>query len=114
MAVSDSPYQLDASNSIDPNGQYLTYRWSSDKPAAFWPSSTTPVPLLTFQNGAGNYTISLVVTNTSGVSSTSKVTLAYLDKSCSKLFQIKGGHHGLSRGGRDSKLAGGKSAPPKG
>jgi hypothetical protein len=84
VAVSDSPYQLDASQSIDPNGQYLTYRWSSDNPAAFWPSNTSPVPLLTFQNGAGNYTVSLVVTNTSGVSSTSKVTLAYLDKSCSK------------------------------
>lgn len=79
VPVSNSPYQVDASYSTDPNGA-LSFEWASDKPAAFWPGNFSPTPLISFQNGAGDYNITLTVTNVSGVKTSTKFKLTYTPK----------------------------------
>lgn len=74
-----SPYfSIDASKSTDPNGLALTYQWSSSNTVSFSPSVTSANPGLTFQGGYGDYPITLVVTNSAGISSTITFILQYL------------------------------------
>jgi hypothetical protein len=80
IPVASSPYMLDASYSVDPNGGGLQFEWASDKPAAFWPGNFSPVPLVTFSSGSGDYNITLTVTNNAGLKSVSKFKLSYSPK----------------------------------
>lgn len=75
--VSDNPYQIDVSQSFDPNGNPLTYQWSSDKTATFYPSNTSPIPLITFAGGHGTYNITVVATTEYGVTATKTVTIIH-------------------------------------
>src|SRR5207244_10743786 len=75
-----NPYHVDASQSTDPNKLALTYNWSADKPVSFLPSNTDPSPTIQFNSGAGDYTITLTVTNSAGVSSTTKFILTLITK----------------------------------
>jgi hypothetical protein len=80
VPVSASPYQVDASNSSDPNGGGLVFEWAADKPVGFYPGNFSPVPLISFQSGAGDYTITLTVTNNAGVRASSKFKVTYTPK----------------------------------
>ena len=74
-----SPYYgIDASKSTDAKGLALTYQWSSPNTVSFSPSTTSATPLLTFQGGYGDYPITLVVTNSAGLSSTITFILQYV------------------------------------
>ncbi len=77
LKVADNPYQIDASSSFDPTGLSLTYLWSSDKTATFFPSNTSPIPVITFNGGKGTYNITLTVTSEYGATATSKFTLTH-------------------------------------
>jgi hypothetical protein len=76
----NSPYQLDASYSVDQSGSGLVFEWASDKPVGFYPGNFSPVPLVSFQSGAGDYNITLTVTNNAGVKATSKFKITYTPK----------------------------------
>lgn len=80
LQIFSNPYHVDASQSTDPNKLALTYSWSSDKPVSFLPSNTDPAPTIQFNSGAGDYTITLTVTNSAGVSSTTKFVLTLITK----------------------------------
>lgn len=69
---------LDASKSSDPSGSALTYQWGSDKPAAFYPNTTSPSPTMVFQSGSGDYTVTLTVTNAAGATATAKYVVTSL------------------------------------
>lgn len=77
LQVVQNPFHLDASGSTDPNNLALTYKWTSSKPAQFIPNATVAAPDIQFQSGAGDYTITLTVTNSAGASSTQTITLEY-------------------------------------
>ncbi len=72
-----SPLQLDATATTDANHGLLSYQWTSDMPVAFWPNSKSPEPQLTFQNGAGNYKISLLVKSSAGVTAMTSFVVTY-------------------------------------
>jgi hypothetical protein len=78
LQVFFNPYHVDASQSSDPNKLALTYMWSSDKPVNFQPSNKDAAPNIQFGSGAGDYTITLTITNSAGVSSTTKFVLTYI------------------------------------
>ncbi len=80
LQVFFNPYHVDASQSTDPNKLPLTYLWSSDKVANFSPSNTDPAPNIQFNSGVGDYTITLTVTNSAGISSTTQFILTYVGK----------------------------------
>lgn len=80
VPVAASPYQVDASNSLDPNGGGLVFEWAADRPVGFYPGNFSPVPLISFQNGAGDYNITLTVTNNAGVKTSSKFKVTYTPK----------------------------------
>ena len=80
LQVFFNPFHIDASQSTDPNKLALTFSWSSDKPATFLPSNTDPSPTIQFNSGPGDYTITLTVTNSAGVSSTTKFVLTLITK----------------------------------
>ena len=73
-----NPYVIDASKSTDAKGLALTYLWSSTNTVSFSPSTTSATPLLTFQGGYGDYPITLVVTNSAGLSSTITFIVQYV------------------------------------
>jgi hypothetical protein len=75
-----NPYHVDASQSTDPNKLALTYSWSADKPVTFLPSNTDASPTIQFNSGPGDYTLTLTVTNSAGVSSTTKFILTLITK----------------------------------
>lgn len=80
LQVFFNPFNIDASQSKDPNGLALTYAWSANPPVNFQPTSATASSeLITFPS-SGNYTITLVVTNSAGVSSTSSFVITYINK----------------------------------
>jgi hypothetical protein len=79
VPVFNSPFQLDASYSSDPGGG-LVFEWASDKPVGFYPGNFSPVPLVSFQSGAGDYNLTLTVTNSAGVKATSKFKITYNPK----------------------------------
>jgi hypothetical protein len=76
--VHSNPLVLDASQSADPNGQALTYLWSSSNTVLFTPTNTSATPQLTFQAGFGDYPITLTVTNASGASTKTSFVLQYV------------------------------------
>lgn len=78
LQVFFNPYHVDASQSTDPNNLALTYMWSSDKPVNFQPSNKDAAPNIQFSSGAGDYTITLTVTNSAGFSSATKFVLTYI------------------------------------
>ena len=78
--VFSNPFPIDASASTasDPANAPLTFAWSSDKPANFSPSNTSAVPVVTFQSGRGDYTVTGVVTDKAGNSSKTSLVISYL------------------------------------
>ena len=80
LQVFSNPYLVDASKSTSPSNLKLTYQWSSNNAANFSPSATDPTPLITLQAGKGDYTITLVVTDSAGASSTTSFTLEFLGR----------------------------------
>ncbi len=74
-----NPFQINASASTDPNNLPLTYLYSSDKPVNFLPGPNVPNPQITF-GGRGDYTITLTVTNSAGVSTTTKFIVEYVGR----------------------------------
>ena len=74
-----NPFQVNAGNSTDPNNLPLTYLFSSDKPVNYLPGPNVPNPLITF-GGRGDYTFTLTVTNSAGVSTTTKFIIEYVGR----------------------------------
>jgi hypothetical protein len=77
LQVRQSPFQVDASGSTDPNNLPLTYSWSSDRPVAFVPGPNAAAPNIQFGSGSGDYRITVTITNSEGVSTTASFTLSY-------------------------------------
>ena len=86
MQTSSATFQLNGSQSSDPNGGKLTYQWTF---LPFIPGQTVqfddptlPNPTITFpQNDPfafGDYTFQLTVTNPSGATATDTVTVTYV------------------------------------
>lgn len=78
LQVFTDPFPLNATGTTDPAGSALTYLWTSDKPANFTPSPSVINPLVTFQSGAGDYKITLTVTNAAGVKAQQTFILTYI------------------------------------
>jgi hypothetical protein len=78
--VFQNPLYIDASGSTDPNKLALTYTWSSNLPVNFQPSNTVPNPSIYFVSGAGDYQITVTVTNSAGKVSSQSFTVQYLGK----------------------------------
>jgi hypothetical protein len=78
--VGNNPFQVSAAGSTDPNSLALTYLWTSDAghPVNFLPSNTSASPQLYFQSGRGDYTITLTVTNSAGVSAKTSFVIEYI------------------------------------
>jgi hypothetical protein len=79
--VFQNPFFVNASGSTDPNNLPLTFTWSSNLPVNFVPSSTVSNPSIYFVSGAGDYTITLTVTNSAGKVSTTSFSVQFLGKS---------------------------------
>jgi hypothetical protein len=80
VPVLSSPFQLDASFSVDTNGGGLVFAWVADRPVGFYPGNFSPVPLISFTDGSGDYNVTLTVTNNAGVKATSKFKITYTPK----------------------------------
>ncbi len=78
--VFQNPFYVNAGGSTDPNNLALTYSWSSNLPVNFSPSNTVANPSIYFVSGAGDYTITLTVTNSAGKVSTVSFPVQYLGK----------------------------------
>lgn len=80
-AVTTQPeFRLDGSRSYDPDGDPITFSWRNMGPReAQISNGTTPIPVVKFMNGWGNYTFELTVTDPQGASSTSTVLIDYRD-----------------------------------
>lgn len=68
-----NPITIDVTGSTDPNKLPLTFAFTSNKAVDFKPSATSGTPTLYFQAGAGDYQITVVATNSAGVSSAPQV-----------------------------------------
>jgi hypothetical protein len=80
VPAASSPFQLDASYSVDTNDGGLVFAWAADRPVGFYPGNFSPVPLMSFQDGSGDYNVTLTVTNNAGVKATSKFKVTYTPK----------------------------------
>jgi hypothetical protein len=73
--------QLDGGGSSDPDGDALTYTWLSDCPGAVVDDPTSATPMLTFDavSVPSVWNLTLVVTDSHGMSSTSGTTITIQD-----------------------------------
>jgi hypothetical protein len=78
--VFQNPLYVNASGSTDPNKLALTFTWSSNLPVNFEPSNTVANPSIYFVSGAGDYTITVTVTNSAGKVATQSFSVQYLGK----------------------------------
>jgi hypothetical protein len=77
LQVYTNPWQVSAAGSTDPNNLALTYSWSSNIPVNFQPNNTVANPSIQFGSGREDYTITLTVTNSAGMSSTQSFVVEY-------------------------------------
>ena len=79
IQVLSNPLHLDATQSTDPNGNALTFQFSSNPPVSFVPSPNIPNPDVQFPIG-GDYTITLTVTNSAGLTSTVTLPITFIGR----------------------------------
>jgi len=75
---SSTMVSLDGSGSSDPDGDAITFSWSSDCPDATFDDDTSPTPVLTLTSDAPcplTCNVALTVTDTGGLSDTCSVTV---------------------------------------
>jgi PKD repeat protein len=65
------PLTFNGSGSSDPQGEALTYQWNFGDDT----TGTGVAPVHTYNRAAGTFTVTLTVTNTSGISNTASTTL---------------------------------------
>ncbi|HSB15253.1 MAG TPA: OmpA family protein [Bryobacteraceae bacterium] len=76
----DPQLRLDGSRSYDPDGDPITFSWRNLGPRqAEISNGTTPIPVVKFMNGWGDYAFELTVTDSRGASSTATVHIQYRD-----------------------------------
>jgi hypothetical protein len=68
---------LDGMKSTDPEGESLTYSWKSTGKTASITGANTATPIVQLQEGPGDYTFELIVTDPQGASSAATATLIY-------------------------------------
>jgi hypothetical protein len=69
---------LNAGASLDPNGLPLTFSWVSQNPTATLINPNTATPIAHLGNANGDYTFTVTVTNSQGLSSTASVTITLI------------------------------------
>ena len=75
IQVFQNPFHLDALASTTGSG--VTFTWTSDKPVDFIPSKNSATPDVQFQGGAGDYKITLTVTDATGASKSTTITIQF-------------------------------------
>ncbi len=76
--VSIMQVPLNAGASVDPNGLPLTFSWVSQNPTATLVNPNTATPVAFLGNLDGDYTFTVTVTNSQGLSSTASVTITLI------------------------------------
>ena len=79
IQVVTTPLHLDATATTDPNGKALTFQYSSVPPVAFSPSPNIPNPDVQFPS-AGDFTITLTVTNSAGLTSSIQLPFQFVGR----------------------------------
>jgi hypothetical protein len=80
IQVVNNPLHLDATGTTDPSGKTLTFQYSSVPPVAFTPSPNIPNPDVQFPS-AGDYTITLTVMNSAGLTSSVQIPFQFVGRS---------------------------------
>jgi hypothetical protein len=69
---------LNAGGSTDPQGLPLTYSWSTSSPGSSIVTPNSPTPFVQLGPENGDYTFTVTVTNSRGLSSTASVTITLI------------------------------------
>jgi len=77
FSTTDRQIQLDASQSVDPDGETLDYNWRMISGSASLQGCHTATPIIQFAGGGRLYQIGLTVTDVSGASADSIVSVSY-------------------------------------
>ena len=75
-----SSIQLDASHSTDANGLPLSFLWSNPTHNAGMTGANTATPTVQFAGGRGQYSFSVLVTNSQGASASKTVSVNYFGR----------------------------------